>query len=215
MLRLQGYRKDKPLRQAVKDILVREIQESYRLVEPVSLYTEVKVEALDRGIITLAGGLVLKVEEAARDWRGAERLGIALCTIGPALEERAEQLFAQQEFAPALMLDSAGSIAVESLADQMNYVFCHKAHLRGSNTGPRQSPGYGRWGLTDQRVLFSLLPGEKIGIRLNEQCMMIPRKSISFCLGIGKVVGEDQGVNPCRHCGIESCQYRRQKHEGS
>jgi|GEM_PF-4616954 len=33
----------------------------------------------------------------------------------------------------------------------------------GIKTGPRLSPGYGKWELAEQRVLFALLPGERIG----------------------------------------------------
>ena len=209
VLRLQGYGKGKLPSKEVKEILIREIEEGYRLIEPISIYTEVKVEAIESEIIRLAGGLALRVGNPLKDWSGAEYLGVALCTIGSRLEERVAQLFDQQELAPALMLDSVGSVAVESVADQINYLFCHRASLRGINKGPRLSPGYGKWALSDQRVLFRLLPGEEIGIRLNDQCMMIPRKSVSFCLGMGRTIGDSWEASPCRHCVMEGCQYRK------
>jgi hypothetical protein len=107
------------------------------------------------------------------------------------------------------MLDSVGSVAVESVADKVNYLLCEHARARNMNTGPRLSPGYGKWRLREQKVIFSLLPGERIGIRLNEQCMMRPVKSLSFCLGIGRALPPREKINPCRYCGMKDCPYHR------
>lgn len=76
-------------------------------------------------------------------------------------------------------------------------------------TGPRLSPGYGKWDLAEQRVLLSLLPSERIGVSLNESSMIVPRKSISFCVGMGQGLVSGGAINPCGHYGVEDCKYRR------
>ncbi len=209
VLRLQGYQKGEMPKGEVKEILSREIEEGYRLIQPGAIHIQVAVKKMGDGIVELANGLTLKVGKGWKEWEGAEYLAAALCTIGSALEERVGELFSQQEFAAASILDSVGSVAVENVADQLNHFLCQQASNNGLNPGPRLSPGYGNWNLTDQKVLFKLVPGERIGIKLNEQCMMLPLKSISFCLGMGKTMRYQNGINPCRHCGMKICQYRR------
>ena len=126
--------------------------------------------------------------------------------------ETALALLKEGKYTEALTLDSAGSVAVDSVADQVNYFICHKALDSGMKTGPRLSPGYGRWPLTDQRLIFGLLPGERIEVYLNDRCMMVPQKSVSFCIGLGlqeNLRGINRKINPCRYCGMPNCLYRR------
>ncbi|MFQ5826162.1 MAG: hypothetical protein ACE5IA_02285 [Dehalococcoidia bacterium] len=210
VLRLQGYKRGQSPRDAVARILREQIEEGYRLVEPRAVYMEARVkEVTEGGAIRLENESVLTVGQGARAWKGLGVLAISICTIGPALENRIVQLFAQSEFAPALMLDSVGSVAVESIADHVNHILCRQAKERKLKVGPRLSPGYGRWDLRDQRIIFDLLSGKGIGVHLNERCMMIPRKSISFCLGLGENMDVRERSDPCRYCTLEHCPYRR------
>lgn len=205
VLRYLGYRK-KEAKGVVKEVLAEEIAEGYRLIKPGALYSRETVKEQQSGIIALNSGVSLSTGSFSQDWQGAEYLGVVICTIGAALEDRVDELFAQQDPLSALVLDSVGSAAVEAVADEINYLICCREKGAGNKVGPRASPGYGKWSVTDQQLLFSLLPAHKVKVQLNQQCMMTPRKSCSFCLGIG---GElDYKFNPCRRCGKENCRYR-------
>lgn len=206
--RLVGYKGPRAIG-SIEDILAQEIEEGYRLIEPKAIYTQVRVNEGNEDSLVLEEGTRLSIGSGIRFWKGAEHLAVALCTIGSALENRASELFAQGEYPAALMLDSVGSVAVESVADYANFVICQRANRLAIKVGPRLSPGYGKWNLAEQRVLFSLLPGGRIGVTLNENFVMVPRKSISFCVGMGQGLGGERIYNPCRHCGMEDCKYRR------
>jgi len=108
-----------------------------------------------------------------------------------------------------MMLDSIGSEAVESVANEVNYIICQKAKTLGLRASPRSSPGYGKWDLTDQTVLFGTTHAYRIGVRLNEHYMMIPRKSVSFGIGIGSVMVNAEDATPCRRCSRGGCEYRK------
>ena len=206
VLRLLGYR-GREATGEVKRILTRENEEGEQLLNPQVLYSRKKVKGQGDGVIALSGGLVLNIGSTALEWKGSEYLWVVICTIGTALENRVDELFAQGDFPTALVLDTVGSVAMEGIANETNYFICRQERSKGNRVGARASPGYGKWSLADQRVLFSLLPAHKIGIELNQQCMMIPRKSVSFCLGVGK--GLDFILSPCRRCGKEGCEYRQ------
>jgi len=51
-------------------------------------------------------------------------LATVICTIGSILEEQVDRLFAQGDPLRALILDAAGSTAVEAVADEVNFLIC-------------------------------------------------------------------------------------------
>lgn len=209
VLRLQGYRREAAPGPGVRGLMAAAIEEGRRLIRPRAVFAEVDVREAAEGRVRLGNGLSLAPGIISRHWAGAEYLVVALCTIGISLEKRIADLFAEAEYAPALMLDSVGSVAVENVADAMNLEFCRKAASLGLNAGPRASPGYGSWDLREQRTLFSIVAGDEIGVSLNLQCLMTPRKSISLCVAVGRSV-RGKASDRCRRCGMADCQYRRE-----
>ena len=211
VLRLQGYKARGP-RPGIRQVVAWGIEEGRSLIEPRAVYTQVAVEGLRAGAMALEGGLTIRPGSALSAWQGAQLLGVAICTIGFELEERVSQLFEAGEYPAALALDCVGSVAADSVADHVNYLVCQRAAEMGIAVGPRSSPGYGRWDVSEQQVLFSLLSGEAIGVCLNEHSSMIPRKSVSFCVGMGAGIVGVGRTNPCRHCNMKGCAYRRTVH---
>jgi len=209
VLRLQGWRGRRP-RRNIEDMLTSQIEEGFRLIQPKSIYTRVGIRQLRDECIELNNGFILRMANSAQVWGGAECLGIAICTIDSTLERRVSELFAEGEYPMAVMLDSVGSVAVEGVVDYVNAHFCQLAADMNMGTGPRLSPGYGEWELTDQQVIFEILPGAEIGVRINEDCIMLPQKSVSFCVGMGREMVTMHGGNRCEQCGMEDCAYRKQ-----
>ena len=212
VLRLLGYKEARQrLKGELRGILEDELQEGYSLIKAKAIYEQVKIKEMGEKSIRLANNLVLNTGDATKAWKEANYLGVGLCTIGSALEERVSELFTQKEHASAVILDSIGSAAVDSVADYVNYVVCERENRLGISVGPRLSPGYGKWELADQRTLFALIPSEMIDVHLNKQYMMIPRKSVSFCIGIGEALSTAGRINPCRHCNMKACPYQREE----
>ena len=77
-------------------------------------------------------------------------------------------------------------------------------------TTNRYSPGYCGWNVSDQQKLFALLPKNFCGVSLNENSMMLPVKSISAVIGIGKTV--EKKDYQCSICDVEFC-YKRDRNE--
>jgi len=209
VLWLQGYRREgeRP-KKVVQDMVEEEIEEGRRLLQPQAICTEVKAE-IGEDKIRLENGLALQAGGMSVVWRKADRLAAVVCTIGPALEKRVAELIAQGEEAAALVLDSFGSAAVEKAAEQVDSHLCQSAAARGMKIGPRLSPGHGTWPLADQKTIFALLPAHRIGVSINEQGMMVPIKSISFCVGMGERLESSPKTSPCRYCNMKDCRFRR------
>jgi hypothetical protein len=71
------------------------------------------------------------------------------------------------------------------------------------------SPGDGAWDAGAQRALFSLCPGDAIGVVLNEACFMLPEKSLSLVAGAGAAARVHDHLSQCTRCRLRGCAYRR------
>ena len=209
VLRMQGIRSGLPqLKEHIQCLVQSQIARGYKLIQPQAVFHVFPARLGAEGRVELEGGSELSMGRLAKKWTGLENLALAICTIGPTLEGEVSEMFNAGDYAAAIMLDSAGSVAVESLADHVNNVICQRALSEGLALTPRVSPGYGDWAVQEQRTLFDLLPGDRIGVTLTGKSMMHPRKSISFAVGMGEGFTVGEGIGRCRRCDMVSCPYR-------
>jgi hypothetical protein len=140
----------------------------------------------------------------------ADGLAIGLVTAGPAIEGRSKALMEAGELTRALIMDAAGSAAAEEAADRLSALIVGEGDTeRAEAVSCRLSPGYGRWKLEAQRQLFPLLPHAELGVELNDSCLMVPRKSISFAMWLGAREPIGTGIAGCEGCAHPHCRYRR------
>jgi hypothetical protein len=173
-------------------------------------------ERLGRELVAPQGVYrILASPEAERlsPLKGEQQAGLAICTIGPGLEEKVRELMSTGHEPEGYVLDAVGSVAAEAVADVVNARICHWAEAHGLQAAPRFSPGYGDWSLEEQRRIFRLLPAGQVGMSLNPSCMMIPRKSVSFAVRFVPLDGAADLTHPCERCGLKNCPFRKEKHE--
>jgi len=195
-----------PLLAAAQDV----VAEAQQLLAPAALYIILPVRHFEHQQIVLENGASFSGSLMARALAGATEVALAVCSIGPALEERMTGLFAEGDAVRALALEGAGIAAVRQVANTVGVRICDAATARGLNVGMRASPGQEGWAIQQQRVLFSLIPAEQIGVRLTSSCLMLPRKSVSFVMGLGPEMRAD--TVPCDFCSKrERCDWSRAK----
>lgn len=154
---------------------------------------------------TVAGRPALRLtgEKIRSHLAGAEEVTVLAVTIGPALEEEASRLFAAGQYTAGLLLDAAGTAAVEQTADAVNAHIAAQAARRGLAARTRFSPGYGDWPITDQPAMIALAGGRMISLSVTDSCMLVPRKSITAIIGLVPAAGRDGAA--CPKAGCASC----------
>jgi hypothetical protein len=209
VLRFQGYttRADVPTAEVLA-LFGEAVALGERLMAPRFVYRSIPVEAQAADLIE-AGGEQLHIPEIHRFWGRLAAVVAGICTVGDAIERRVSALFDAREFPLALMLDSVGSAAVESLAEYANDLLCQVALPEALRVTNRISPGYAGWDTAEQVALFRLCSGRPIGVTLNDACFMTPVKTISFLVGLGPEARVDHYFTQCRRCWMPDCAYRR------
>lgn len=135
-------------------------------------------------------------------------VALAVCTIGPALEDRVRELIDADDQASAVILDAIGSAAAETVADRCNLRICREGLQAKFTPDRRCSPGYGHWKITEQRWIFELLDPAEIGVKLTGSCMMLPRKSVSIAVPLVGGTAASRTERRCIRCGLKTCEYR-------
>ena len=72
-----------------------------------------------------------------------------------------------------------------------------------------KSPGYCGWHVSEQQLLFPLFEGQTCGVRLTDSSLMVPIKSVSGIIGLGKEVRRLDYT--CGLCDFKQCYKRRKK----
>jgi hypothetical protein len=180
------------------------------LLAPAVSYRRLPVKTVrhERLILdNLGNGAFLSGPLIVQHLHAAQEVIALVCTIGSALESYASECF-KDDPALGMTLDSLGSIAVDLLGTAACLYFESWAEAENLKTTLPLSPGLAGWPVAaGQRELFSLVDADEIGVKLNEDCMMIPRKSTSLVIGLGANV--TQAGRICDYCNLrETCHYQ-------
>ncbi len=183
----------------------RALKEGISLVHPVAITHEVIVRAHRHECILLVDGMVLTGHLVANHLSGSQRVVAAICTIGSELEEIVTHLLGEDPLF-ALALDGLGNAAVENLAQQICANIAGRIQAEGMQASTPVSPGSPEWPVEiGQPEIFALLDPSMAGIRLTSGGMMLPKKSMSFVLGLGTEMSQ---TGMCEVCTLkETCRY--------
>ena len=168
-----------------------------------------KIALIGKDFIEIESGIRFSTGRIAQYIKDSSDIVIFLVTIGDEIEKIAGELTSGKEPLQGYLLDRIGSFAVESLAGSIEKKLRKDYSGLKKSVSKRYSPGYCDWPIEEQRILAKILDFSKIGVTLNESCMMQPKKSISAIVAIAdKGVFTESGSN-CEICERKDCLYRR------
>ena len=204
-LKLHGPGLERP---ALRSKLARLLDEAGALAAPAACHRAYGIERLLHERLQLAGGTRIGSGPVASVVAGAEELYVALCTIGPALDERVREYQERGRHVEMLILDEIGSWAVDQMRHQLYESIQAQLAGHGWRTSSPLSPGESTWPIREQRIIFKLLDATQVGIELGPSDLMSPFKSLSLIFGAGSREMGSEGLTNCDFCSIqESCRY--------
>ena len=135
---------------------------------------------------------------------GAELFCLFVATAGREFEEFRPTYRESGDCVREFIADSVGSVLAEACVAKLEQQL--DCDLEIPHTLP-YSPGYCGWRVTEQHLLFGMLPDRPCGIELTESSLMYPIKSVSGIIGIGsRVERKPYGCTICRNT---ACYKRR------
>ena len=144
-----------------------------------------------------------------RQLRGSEAFALFICTSGLEFEAYQQRLKEQGDMVRVFIADALGSVIAEKCADQMEKALQESIGKLGWKHTNRFSPGYCGWHVSQQQLLFPLFQGHTCGVKLTDSSLMIPIKSVSGIIGLGKKVRKLEYT--CGLCDFKQCYKRKKK----
>ena len=215
VLRYQGCHNDKlkKVNNAIMKITREGIERGHHLFEPKGISSPVKIKQISfsNGKVDLKNGFSLNFSPSIMNLlKGVSYLVLGVATIGSSLENKVFELFSQGEYPQAIALDAVGTVAVEALSKYVRNLICQEVKDRNLQITRHFSPGYNNWDISQQKNIFQIIPVDKIGVKLTESYMMVPQKSLSWIIGIGKnITIPSKNDHSCQICQATNCQYRK------
>ncbi len=204
-----GYQKDHSPNSSISSLIDEEMDEAYQLIQPSCFYQLMDIRGVHEPQVILEDGLT--ITSAVLSWvlTNCHKVSVFMTTIGEGLEDRVAQLMGDGKILKATVLDALGSGAAEKTACYLEERLSELAAADGSVITLRYSPGYCDWDITQQRVLFQAMDSAPLTVSLTEECLMVPRKSVSGIIGIGRADNKIIRHSPCRFCTKRNCPSRR------
>ncbi|MGK7344275.1 MAG: vitamin B12 dependent-methionine synthase activation domain-containing protein [Candidatus Nitrospinota bacterium M3_3B_026] len=171
---------EKPLAGAIG----KAIDKAYTLIHGRGVFKTCRLTGVEAGAVRGEGvGDVFSGPAMVKLLGGCDFATLLACTIGPELEAEVERLEEAQDMTGAYILDMIGGWMADYMADRVDERVEREIRRAGYERTMRYSPGYGDWTLERQPDVLRLAEAERIGIRLTETNIMIPRKSVSAVIG--------------------------------
>ena len=144
-----------------------------------------------------------------RQLRGSEAYALFICTSGTEYEAYLHRLKDNGDMVRVFIADALGSVIAEHCADQMEICLQESIDKLNWHHTNRFSPGYCGWHVSQQQLLFPLFEGHTCDVRLTESSLMVPIKSVSGVIGLGKSVRKLDYT--CGLCEFAKCYKRKLK----
>ena len=143
----------------------------------------------------------------AHQLHGSEAYALFVCTSGVEYDAYQQQLKQQGDMVRVFIADALGSVIAEKCADQMEVSLQQSVDKLGWHHTNRFSPGYCGWHVSQQQLLFPFFQGQTCGVQLTDSSLMLPIKSVSGIIGLGKEVRRQDYT--CGLCDFKQCYKRR------
>lgn len=164
---------------------------------------------IDGADIAFDGNLIKKVFD------GCDEIVIFVATLTVESEALLKRCFAISAV-DGIVCDSVLTAMIESYCDDIDQGISKQAAEEGKTATRRISCGYGDFALQCQKDILDILCAQKfLGIKLNQNNMMYPNKTVSAVMGLkpssckSACDGAFAAQNKCESCASAGCDFKR------
>jgi len=193
----------------IKSTLNKCMRKARALTDTKYIFEEKKILQIGTDFIEIEGRVRFSTGKIPPFIAGASHIVIFVVTIGAGIEKEAGLLTSGSDPLNGYLLDRIGSFAVESLAKNLEKRLRKDYSLHKKSVSSRFSPGYCDWPIEEQFKLTTMLDFSKAGVKLTENCMMVPKKSISAIVAVADEGVFKEFVSSCDICENSGCDFRR------
>jgi hypothetical protein len=136
-------------------------------------------------LVVLGTGDEITSEKLARFLKGCTEILLMGATAGDTVMEAIRGDTEGGEMTRGVIVDAVASEMTDAALDWIAGYFNRLLTRENARlTKGRFSAGYGDFALEHQRTMYDLLELDRVGVAINEKCILIPEKSVTAVAGI-------------------------------
>jgi hypothetical protein len=187
--------------------LIKEIHDD---LEPKVLVSDKDILACGEGRLVLDPGVELRSKKLCKTFKSCDTAKVFVATVGDKVEKKIKTAIENNRSDDASIMDAIASVAVEDTIETFHTKMDQNLKSRSQCATLRFSPGYCDWDIKEQKKIFKIVEGDKVGVKISDSSLMSPRKSISGVIGVGACSEITERIsNPCLICSNKKCNTRR------
>jgi hypothetical protein len=194
-------------------LYVQALKEGIPLVlqraRPIICYRYHAFSWTSRGVMKVDGTTLRVGEVVEKNLDGAYACCIGITTIGTGVEDEA-RFMKEKGLLYSFALEALAGIALDTAMEEYLHYMEDALTESGNYVGVPLSPGETvGWPIEDQRRIYELLEEELENVTITDSCLLIPKNSVSFLVGLFDYKVKEEGDSHCNYCSMrEKCLYR-------
>ena len=186
-----------------KDICIKNIS-------PKVIYEIFKIDKIKGNSVYFNSGHILNGPNISKILKGSEIATIFIFTLGSEIDDMIKKSSSEGDTLATIIMDSITTSMLSILGKKAGELI-KKEGIRKDNWSSTctYSPGQFKWTIEEQKEIFKMVDGSRIGVKLNKSYLMIPFKSISGVYGFGPKDKIDKTRVACDICPRKNCIGRR------
>ncbi|MCG9479820.1 MAG: hypothetical protein K9H14_06370 [Actinomycetia bacterium] len=206
LTRLMGGR----LNQLLENLLEQKRAQCIQAIEPKAAYQLFKISKVEQDSVFFESGNVFNGPNISKILKGSRAALIFICTLGSKVDQLIKETNKTGDTLSTIVMDAITTSLLTLLGEHFSSIAKQEGLQQPDwESTCTYSPGQYKWTIEEQKEIFKMVDGEKIGVKLNSSFLMVPFKSISGVYGFGPQDQIDKTKVACELCPREDCISRR------
>jgi hypothetical protein len=181
-----------------------------RNIFPKAIFQDYEIEKIEGDYVYFKSGNIFNGPNISKILKGSKIAIIFICTLGIATDQLIAATSESGDTLATIIMDSITTGLLGVLGEHISKIIKKEGlKEKGWASTCQYSPGQYKWTIEEQKEIFQMVNGEKIGVLLNKSYLMVPFKSISGVYGFGPIDKIDKTRVACDLCPRENCIGRR------
>lgn len=179
-------------------------------ISPKAVYENFEISKIEGEIVHFKKGTSFTGPNISKILKGSEIASIFISTLGPEVDRVIKEVSESGDSLSTIIMDAITTNILGLLGEYIGRLLREESlRQKGWASTCSYSPGQYKWTIEEQKILFSMVDGSRIGVKLNDSFLMVPFKSISGVYGFGHEENIDKTRVACDLCPREGCIGRR------
>ena len=194
----------------LEKLLAEKKETCVKNISPKVIYETFKINKTKGNSVYFNKGHIFNGTNISKILKGSEIAIIFIFTLGSEIDDMIKKASSEGDTLATIIMDSITTSMLGILGKKAGELIKEEG-IRKDNWSSTctYSPGQFKWTIEEQKEIFKMVDGSRIGVKLNKSYLMIPFKSISGVYGFGPEDKIDKTRVACDICPRENCIGRR------